>query len=140
MLLASCVGLALGGRPGVADQARVLGFSLAAAVTVVLAAATLRLPREALLAYGDPRVELRLGRGVYLAYLAVLLLVVALWLARLHATAPPLGGSGDGSAGRVPAPRPGGEPASSEPEPGVRDLTVTAADPLPEPADRDAWG
>ena len=141
VLLAACVGLALGGRSGVADSARVLGFSVAAALTVVLAAASVRLPQEALLAYGDPEVELSLGRGVYLAYLAVLLLAGALWLARLHAAARSDEVAGDGPTGRVPRPRAHGDRAAPpEVEPGVRDLTVTAADPLPDPADRDAWG
>jgi hypothetical protein len=117
MVLAGCAGLVLLGPAQGRTGARAVGLAAGGVLLVYLfaAAAALRETNQSIFTVGQPGLDIDLGAGVYLAFLAVVLLSAAFWLAPLTASLPPLRQVAVGRPEEVP-------PAPS-------DLTVGPAEP-----------
>jgi amino acid transporter len=124
MALAACTGLALLGPRPMRIGARAVGLAAGGVLLayLVAAAAALRQTNQSIFTIGNPSLEISVGSGVYLAFVAVLSLSAAAWFASPTARLP--------SLRRVAVGRPEEEP------PAPSDLTVEPAEPWVTPPNR----
>jgi hypothetical protein len=151
--VAVCVGVTLAGDRRLRPYGRSFGLVVAAVQASLLVAATADLSRRSAIynflgGVGDVDLEIRLERGVALAYLAVALAAAALYLAPSDpAVVARPGGAGPGGA---PTPTDGPEPPEatvdgrrrSHAEPaafGAPEVTVAPAEPFRYVTERDEW-
>ncbi|MFE9689749.1 hypothetical protein [Micromonospora sp. NPDC005806] len=138
--LAGAVALALWGTAAVRQNARVAGLGLAAAVLAALTAAAVSLDdsgQRTLFFSSEDGFRVDYGRGLVSAFVATVLLAVALYLSGRTAVAAP---DPEGGPGEASAPPTGGRPGrgrrrSREDElpPAPADLTVQPTVPFARP-------